>query len=203
MRSSGSHRQISKLPLCRGDNFSSGTSSRSTELIHGGVRYLQKAITKLDYKQVNASFFLRSWHLSAEFLVPLVILLYLPSHVHFSFTGEAVTCLPSMTACPGIFWSCFKEILQLSRPLPASYSELIHEIIPSVMAGMTPMCPPLSANCLRRVAKVQSEMSPFSVTFHRIWEISLFWACVFFRSLILLSVGTCQGPGGEQQKEPN
>ncbi|XP_062259380.1 aerobic glycerol-3-phosphate dehydrogenase-like [Platichthys flesus] len=45
------HMQISKLPLCRGDNFSSGTSSRSTELIHGGVRYLQKAITKLDYKQ--------------------------------------------------------------------------------------------------------------------------------------------------------
>uniref|UniRef100_A0A672HT16 glycerol-3-phosphate dehydrogenase n=1 Tax=Salarias fasciatus TaxID=181472 RepID=A0A672HT16_SALFA len=35
------------------DDFSSGTSSRSTELIHGGVRYLQKAIMKLDYKQVN------------------------------------------------------------------------------------------------------------------------------------------------------
>ncbi|AWP13034.1 putative glycerol-3-phosphate dehydrogenase mitochondrial [Scophthalmus maximus] len=34
-----------------GDNFSSGTSSRSSKLIHGGVRYLQKAITKLDYKQ--------------------------------------------------------------------------------------------------------------------------------------------------------
>ncbi|XP_034430677.1 probable glycerol-3-phosphate dehydrogenase [Hippoglossus hippoglossus] len=49
------HMQISKLPLCRGDNFSSGTSSRSTELIHGGVRYLQKAITKLDYKQDNTT----------------------------------------------------------------------------------------------------------------------------------------------------
>ncbi|KAG7502648.1 glycerol-3-phosphate dehydrogenase, mitochondrial isoform X1 [Solea senegalensis] len=33
------------------DNFSSGSSSRSTKLIHGGVRYLQKAIMKLDYKQ--------------------------------------------------------------------------------------------------------------------------------------------------------
>lgn len=70
----------------QGDNFSSGTNSRSTGLIHGGVRYLQKAIMKLDYKQVNASFFLRSWHLSAEFLVPLVILLYLPPGVHFSCT---------------------------------------------------------------------------------------------------------------------
>ncbi len=33
-------------------DFSSGTSSRSTKLIHGGVRYLQKAIMNLDYEQV-------------------------------------------------------------------------------------------------------------------------------------------------------
>lgn len=33
------------------DDFSSGTSSRSTKLIHGGVRYLQKAILNLDYEQ--------------------------------------------------------------------------------------------------------------------------------------------------------
>ena len=35
------------------DDFSSGTSSRSTKLIHGGVRYLQKAIMKLDIEQYN------------------------------------------------------------------------------------------------------------------------------------------------------
>jgi hypothetical protein len=29
----------------------SGTSSRSTKLVHGGVRYLQKAIQELDYEQ--------------------------------------------------------------------------------------------------------------------------------------------------------
>lgn len=34
------------------DDFSSGTSSRSTKLIHGGVRYLQAAIMKLDFEQV-------------------------------------------------------------------------------------------------------------------------------------------------------
>lgn len=34
-------------------DFSSGTSSRSTKLIHGGVRYLQKAIMQLDYEQVT------------------------------------------------------------------------------------------------------------------------------------------------------
>jgi len=33
------------------DDFASGTSSRSTKLIHGGVRYLQKAIMQLDYDQ--------------------------------------------------------------------------------------------------------------------------------------------------------
>ena len=32
-------------------DFSSGTSSRSTKLIHGGVRYLQKAVFGLDYEQ--------------------------------------------------------------------------------------------------------------------------------------------------------
>ncbi|XP_014663875.1 PREDICTED: glycerol-3-phosphate dehydrogenase, mitochondrial-like isoform X2 [Priapulus caudatus] len=32
-------------------DFSAGTSSRSTKLIHGGVRYLQKAILRLDYEQ--------------------------------------------------------------------------------------------------------------------------------------------------------
>ncbi|XP_075264256.1 glycerol-3-phosphate dehydrogenase, mitochondrial-like isoform X2 [Convolutriloba macropyga] len=33
------------------DDYASGTSSRSTKLIHGGVRYLQKAIMRLDREQ--------------------------------------------------------------------------------------------------------------------------------------------------------
>lgn len=41
-----------KTALVERSDFSSGTSSRSTKLIHGGVRYLQKAIMKLDYEQV-------------------------------------------------------------------------------------------------------------------------------------------------------
>lgn len=43
-------RNLSTALVERSD-FSSGTSSRSTKLIHGGVRYLQKAIMKLDYEQ--------------------------------------------------------------------------------------------------------------------------------------------------------
>ncbi|KAK0082946.1 hypothetical protein PV325_009598 [Microctonus aethiopoides] len=40
-----------KTALIEGDDFASGTSSRSTKLIHGGVRYLQKAIMQADIEQ--------------------------------------------------------------------------------------------------------------------------------------------------------
>ncbi|XP_034533964.1 glycerol-3-phosphate dehydrogenase, mitochondrial isoform X2 [Notolabrus celidotus] len=40
-----------KTALVERSDFSSGTSSRSTKLIHGGVRYLQKAIMNVDYEQ--------------------------------------------------------------------------------------------------------------------------------------------------------
>ncbi|RME98131.1 MAG: FAD-dependent oxidoreductase, partial [Bacteroidetes bacterium] len=33
-------------------DFAAGTSSRSTKLIHGGVRYLEQAFTKLDFAQL-------------------------------------------------------------------------------------------------------------------------------------------------------
>ncbi|KAK2708708.1 glycerol-3-phosphate dehydrogenase, mitochondrial-like [Artemia franciscana] len=40
-----------KTAMVELDDFSSGTSSRSTKLLHGGVRYLQKAIMQLDLEQ--------------------------------------------------------------------------------------------------------------------------------------------------------
>lgn len=40
-----------KVALVERDDFSSGTSSKSTKLVHGGVRYLQKAVFELDYEQ--------------------------------------------------------------------------------------------------------------------------------------------------------
>ena len=36
------------VALIECNDFASGTSSRSTKLIHGGVRYLEKAITQFD-----------------------------------------------------------------------------------------------------------------------------------------------------------
>ncbi|KAI0297744.1 FAD dependent oxidoreductase-domain-containing protein [Russula brevipes] len=40
-----------RVGLVERDDFSSGTSSKSTKLVHGGVRYLQKAVMELDYGQ--------------------------------------------------------------------------------------------------------------------------------------------------------
>lgn len=40
-----------KVAVIERDDFSSGTSSKSTKLVHGGVRYLEKAVKELDYSQ--------------------------------------------------------------------------------------------------------------------------------------------------------
>ncbi|OCK81136.1 glycerol-3-phosphate dehydrogenase mitochondrial precursor [Lepidopterella palustris CBS 459.81] len=40
-----------KVAVVERDDFSSGTSSKSTKLVHGGVRYLEKAFWNLDYNQ--------------------------------------------------------------------------------------------------------------------------------------------------------
>ncbi|KAF8626887.1 hypothetical protein AX15_004647 [Amanita polypyramis BW_CC] len=40
-----------RVALVERDDFGAGTSSKSTKLVHGGVRYLQKAILELDYDQ--------------------------------------------------------------------------------------------------------------------------------------------------------
>lgn len=40
-----------KVALVERDDYGAGTSSKSTKLVHGGVRYLQKAVMQLDYEQ--------------------------------------------------------------------------------------------------------------------------------------------------------
>ncbi|KAB5566718.1 FAD dependent oxidoreductase-domain-containing protein [Coniochaeta sp. 2T2.1] len=40
-----------RVALVERDDFSAGTSSKSTKLVHGGVRYLEKAFWNLDYNQ--------------------------------------------------------------------------------------------------------------------------------------------------------
>ncbi|XP_051120034.1 glycerol-3-phosphate dehydrogenase SDP6, mitochondrial-like isoform X2 [Andrographis paniculata] len=45
-----------RVGLVEREDFGSGTSSRSTKLIHGGVRYLEKAVFNLDYGQLKLVF---------------------------------------------------------------------------------------------------------------------------------------------------
>jgi glycerol-3-phosphate dehydrogenase len=40
-----------RVAVVERDDFSSGTSSKSTKLVHGGVRYLEKAVWEMDYSQ--------------------------------------------------------------------------------------------------------------------------------------------------------
>ncbi|KAI9773795.1 MAG: mitochondrial glycerol-3-phosphate dehydrogenase [Geoglossum simile] len=40
-----------RVAMVERDDFSSGASSKSTKLVHGGVRYLEKAVWDLDYSQ--------------------------------------------------------------------------------------------------------------------------------------------------------
>lgn len=42
--------------LIEKEDFAAGTSSRSTKLVHGGVRYLEKAVKNLDYGQLKLVF---------------------------------------------------------------------------------------------------------------------------------------------------
>ncbi|KAL7794469.1 FAD dependent oxidoreductase domain-containing protein [Trichoderma ceciliae] len=42
-----------KVAIVDRDDFSAGTSSKSTKLVHGGVRYLEKAVMNLDYSQLQ------------------------------------------------------------------------------------------------------------------------------------------------------
>lgn len=83
-----------KTALVELDDFSSGTSSRSTKLIHGGVRYLQAAIMKADieqYRMVKEALFERANlleiapHLSAP--LPIMLPIYKLWQVPYYWAG--------------------------------------------------------------------------------------------------------------------
>lgn len=60
------------VALVEQHDFAAGTSSRSSKLIHGGVRYLQAAVTRLDRAQ---------WRLVREALAERAILLRIAPHL--------------------------------------------------------------------------------------------------------------------------
>jgi len=95
-----------KTALVELDDFSSGTSSRSTKLIHGGVRYLQKAIMGLDYEQYKmvkealherANLLKIAPHLS--FPLPIMLPVYRWWQVPYFWAGIKAYDLVSGTDC--------------------------------------------------------------------------------------------------------
>ncbi len=80
--------------LVEEEDFGSGTSARSTKLIHGGVRYLEQAVLHLDRGQFNlvrdamrerAVILKNAPHLAWP--LPLVIPIYRPMHVPYYWFG--------------------------------------------------------------------------------------------------------------------
>ncbi len=61
-----------RTALVEAGDFSSGASSRSTKLVHGGVRYLERAVTHLDRAQ---------FHLVREALAERAVLLEIAPHL--------------------------------------------------------------------------------------------------------------------------
>ncbi|KAK9451537.1 FAD dependent oxidoreductase-domain-containing protein [Limtongia smithiae] len=83
-----------KVALVERDDFSCGTSSRSTKLVHGGVRYLEKAFWNLDYEQYKlvkealaerATFLTIAPHLS--FALPIMVPVYTWWQIPYYWAG--------------------------------------------------------------------------------------------------------------------
>ncbi|KAK9474613.1 FAD dependent oxidoreductase-domain-containing protein [Dipodascopsis tothii] len=86
-----------KVALVERDDFGCGTSSRSTKLVHGGVRYLEKAFWNLDIAQYNlvkealaerATFLHIAPHLS--FALPIMIPVYTYWQIPYFWVGTKV-----------------------------------------------------------------------------------------------------------------
>lgn len=86
-----------KVALVERDDYSAGTSSRSTKLVHGGVRYLEKAFMNLDYEQYKlvvealherSIFLTTAPHLSQQ--LPIMLPIYRWWQVPYFWAGSKV-----------------------------------------------------------------------------------------------------------------
>lgn len=110
-----------KTGLVELDDFASGASSKSTKLIHGGVRYLQKAIFNLDieqYKMVREALRERANlleiapHLSAQ--LPIMLPIYKWLLIPWYWVG--LKCYDLVAGTKNLKWSYFlsrKRALEL------------------------------------------------------------------------------------------
>lgn len=101
-----------KTGLVELDDFASGASSKSTKLIHGGVRYLQKAIFNLDFEQYKmvrealrerANLLEIAPHLSA----PLPIMLPIYKWILVPWYWVGLKCYDLVAGTKNLKWSYF------------------------------------------------------------------------------------------------
>ena len=85
------------VALVEAEDFSSGTSSRSTKLLHGGLRYLKMGVFDLDIEQIRVvseavkernHFFEKAPHLSTQ--IPLMLPVYNTAALLFYWAGIQV-----------------------------------------------------------------------------------------------------------------
>jgi len=83
-----------RVALFEADDFSSGTSSRSTKLLHGGLRYLKMGVFNLDIEQFKVvkeaihergHFFDQAPHISSQ--LPLMLPVYNTAMLAFYWIG--------------------------------------------------------------------------------------------------------------------
>lgn len=112
-----------KVGLVERDDFASGTSSRSTKLIHGGVRYLEKAFTQFDFGAVSLVF--EALHERANFLnnaphlcrpLPIMTPCYKLWEVPYYWTGMKVYDL--LAGNKKLYWSGFLGASESLRQFP-------------------------------------------------------------------------------------
>lgn len=117
-----------KTGLVELDDFASGASSKSTKLIHGGVRYLQKAIFNLDYEQYKmvrealrerANLLEIAPHLSA----PLPIMLPIYKWLLIPWYWAGLKCYDMVAGTKNLKWSYFLSRKRALEQFPMLKSE--------------------------------------------------------------------------------
>eukprot|EP01080_Neovahlkampfia_damariscottae_P004646 gene4646-8219_t len=122
-----------KVGLVERDDFSSGTSSKSTKLVHGGVRYLERAFLNLDMEEFS---------LVREALAERATFLEIAPHL----TNEIPTILPLKTIFEVPYYYVGSKLYDLfagSKGLTSSYfiskRKILEEmplIQPNLLGGM-------------------------------------------------------------------
>lgn len=112
-----------KCALVEREDFGSGTSSRSTKLVHGGVRYLEKAVFNADYGQLKlvfealrerSNFFHVAPHLTAA--LPILMPCYKWWEIPFYWAGLKAYDFLAMTR--SLVWSKYLSAAESVARLP-------------------------------------------------------------------------------------